>query len=57
MSEGIGCTLSQFADDAKLGGCTDLPEGRTALRWGLDWARWAEGNGVEFRRTECLVLH
>jgi len=51
-------TLSKLADDIKLRGVADTPDGRAAIQRDHNrLEKWADGNLIKFHKEKCTVLH
>jgi len=58
LDDGAERMLCKRADDTKLGGVADTPEGRAAIQRDLDsLEKWADRNLEKFSKGTCQVLH
>ena len=54
----IESIFSKVADDTKLGGVADTPQGWAVIQWDLDrWKSRAERNLMRLNRSKFRVLH
>ena len=57
INDGIKCTLSKFADDAKLRDAVDTAVGKDAIQRVFDQLRRAFVKLMKFNKAKCKVLH
>lgn len=58
LDDGVECILRKLADNTKLGGVADSPEGQAAIQYDLiRLERWADRKLLRFSKEKCKVLH
>ena len=58
LYEGIESNFSKFADDTKMGGLADTPEGCATIQHVLDRLEsWTRRNLMRFNKSKCRVMH
>ncbi|KAK4831256.1 hypothetical protein QYF61_016726 [Mycteria americana] len=58
LEDGTESTLTDFADENKLGSEVDMSEGRAILQRDLDrLEKWPSKNSVKFNKDKCKLLH
>ncbi|KAK4830805.1 hypothetical protein QYF61_013734 [Mycteria americana] len=58
LDDGAERTLSKFADDIKLGGVADTPQGHNAIQRDLNrLEKWDDRNLIKFHKENCKILH
>jgi len=56
INSGIECNFSKFADDTKVWGAMDSPEGWDAIQRDLDrLEQWVQVNLERFNKSKCKV--
>lgn len=57
LDDGVECSLSQFSDNTKLGGVTDVPESHNAMQGEHSkLEKWSDRKLMKFNKRKCKFL-